>query len=49
MEDIEEEVRRLTANGVGLRNEVMVFQDRKLVFLVGPERVTVELAPWLTH
>ena len=49
VEDIEEEVRRLTANGIDLRNEIMEFHDRKLVFLVGPEGVTVELAQWLTH
>lgn len=36
----------LTANGVRLRNEVMVFQDRKLVFLEGPEGITIELAEW---
>jgi catechol 2,3-dioxygenase-like lactoylglutathione lyase family enzyme len=45
--DIEAEVRRLSANGVHLRNEVMEFHDRKLVFLTGPEGVTVELAQWL--
>jgi hypothetical protein len=31
-----------------LRNEIMQFHDRKLVFLSGPEGVTVELAQWLT-
>jgi catechol 2,3-dioxygenase-like lactoylglutathione lyase family enzyme len=49
VEDIEAEVRRLTASGVELRNEVMEFHDRKLVFLSGPEGVTVELAQWLKH
>ena len=49
VEDIEAEVRRLSANGVQLRNEIMEFHDRKLVFLVGPEGVTVELAQWLRH
>jgi len=47
VEDIEAEVRRLRANGVHLRNEIMEFHDRKLVFLSGPEGVTVELAQWL--
>ena len=49
VEDIEVEVRRLTASGVKLRNAVMEFHDRKLVFRDGPEGVTVELAQWLTH
>jgi catechol 2,3-dioxygenase-like lactoylglutathione lyase family enzyme len=49
VEDIEAEVRRLSANGVELRNEIMEFHDRKLVFLCGPEGVTVELAQWLKH
>jgi len=49
VEDIEAEVRRLTASGIELRNEVMEFHDRKLVFLAGPEGVTVELAQWLKH
>jgi catechol 2,3-dioxygenase-like lactoylglutathione lyase family enzyme len=49
VEDIEAEVRRLSAHGVRLRNEIMEFHDRKLVFLTGPEGVTVELAQWLRH
>lgn len=47
VEDIEAEVRRLSASGIELRNEIMEFHDRKLVFLSGPEGVTVELAQWL--
>lgn len=46
VDDLEAEVRRLVAAGVRLRNEVMEFHDRKLVFLEGPEGVTVELAQW---
>lgn len=46
VDDLEAEVARLTAAGVRLRNEVMTFHDRKLVFLQGPEGVTVELAEW---
>ena len=49
VEDIEAEVRRLRASGVELRNQIMEFHDRKLVFLSGPEGVTVELAQWLTR
>jgi catechol 2,3-dioxygenase-like lactoylglutathione lyase family enzyme len=49
VEDIEAEVRRLSASGIELRNEIMEFHDRKLVFLYGPEGVTIELAQWLKH
>ena len=44
--DLEAEVKRLTGQGVRLRNEVMDFHARKLVFLSGPEGITVELAEW---
>ena len=47
VEDIEAEVRRLSASGIELRNQIMEFHDRKLVFLAGPEGITVELAQWL--
>jgi len=46
VDDLEAEVARLKANGVQLRNEVMDFHNRKLVFLYGPEGITVELAEW---
>jgi len=46
VDDLEAEVARLTAKGVRLRNEVMTFHGRKLVFLSGPEGITVELAQW---
>jgi catechol 2,3-dioxygenase-like lactoylglutathione lyase family enzyme len=46
VEDLDAEVARLKAGGVRLRNEVMEFHDRKLVFLSGPEGITVELAEW---
>lgn len=46
VDDLEAEVARLKAKGVQLRNEVMEFHNRKLVFLSGPEGVTVELAEW---
>ncbi len=38
----------LAEAGVKPRNEPMVFQDRKLVFLNGPSNVVVELAEWLS-
>lgn len=44
--DLDAEVKRLTGQGVHLRNEVMDFHARKLVFLSGPEGITVELAEW---
>jgi len=44
--DLDAEVKRLTSHGVTLRNEVMEFHSRKLVFLSGPEGITVELAEW---
>src|SRR5215471_5560061 len=46
VDDLEAEVARLKANGVQLRNDIMEFHSRKLVFLSGPEGVTVELAEW---
>lgn len=47
VDDLDAEVARLTAAGVTLRNQVMQFHDRKLVFLAGPEGVVVELAQWV--
>jgi catechol 2,3-dioxygenase-like lactoylglutathione lyase family enzyme len=46
VKDLEAEVKRLTSQGVRLRNQVMDFHARKLVFLSGPEGITVELAEW---
>lgn len=47
VDDIEAEVARLTDAGVVFRNEVMEFQNRKLVYFAGPEGITLELAQWL--
>lgn len=44
--DLQSEVERLAAHGVALRTEVLNFHARKLVFLSGPEGITVELAEW---
>ncbi len=44
--DLERELETLTTHGFRARNEVMEFNDRKLVFLAGPEGITVELAQW---
>ena len=47
VDDIESEVERLTSKGVQTRNQIMEFNNRKLIYLSGPEAITVELAQWL--
>ena len=44
--EIDSLIAKVTAAGVRLRNQPMTFHDRKLVFLEGPEGITVELAEW---
>jgi catechol 2,3-dioxygenase-like lactoylglutathione lyase family enzyme len=46
VDNLEAEVAKLTAAGVKLRNQMMDFHDRKLIFVHGPEDVTIELAQW---
>ena len=46
VDDLDALLARLAAAGVRIRNRVMSFHDRRLVFLVGPGGVTVELAEW---
>jgi catechol 2,3-dioxygenase-like lactoylglutathione lyase family enzyme len=46
VDDIEAEVAKLRARGVETRSDVMDFHERKLVFIKGPEGVTVELVQW---
>ena len=46
VEDIEAEVAKLRSNGFKTRNEIMDFHSRKLVFIDGPEGVTIELSQW---
>jgi catechol 2,3-dioxygenase-like lactoylglutathione lyase family enzyme len=46
VDDLEATVARLQEAGVELRNRVMEFHHRRLVFLRGPEGITVELAEW---
>jgi catechol 2,3-dioxygenase-like lactoylglutathione lyase family enzyme len=46
VDDIEAEVAKLRAKGFKTRNEIMDFHSRKLVFIDGPEGVTIELAEW---
>jgi catechol 2,3-dioxygenase-like lactoylglutathione lyase family enzyme len=46
VDDLDAEVARLLDHGVKLRNEILDFHSRKLVFLEGPEGITIELAQW---
>lgn len=46
VDDLDATLARLAAGGVRTRSEIMAFHDRRLVFLVGPSDVTVELAEW---
>ena len=46
VDDIEAEIARLRASGFATRNEVLDFHSRKLVFIEGPEGVTIELSQW---
>ena len=46
VDDIQAEVAKMKANGFATRNEIMDFHSRRLVFLAGPEGVTVELSEW---
>jgi len=46
VDNLDAEIAKLRAAGIELRNNVMDFHDRKLVFLRGPEDVTIELAEW---
>jgi catechol 2,3-dioxygenase-like lactoylglutathione lyase family enzyme len=47
VDDLDVALDRLGAGGVNIRNEVMDFHDRRLVFLMGPGDVTIELAEWV--
>ena len=44
VEDLDGELGRLRAAGIETRNDVLNFHGRKLVFLRGPEGITVELS-----
>ena len=46
VDDLEAEVARLRAHGIAMRNELMDFHSRKLIFVRGPEGITVELSQW---
>ncbi|CAA0126380.1 Uncharacterised protein [Halioglobus japonicus] len=46
VDDLDQQLEAITAGGFKARNKVMDFHDRKLVFLEGPDGITVELAQW---
>lgn len=46
VDDLAAELKNLEAYGIKPRNEIMDFHDRKLVFLSGPEGITIELSQW---
>ena len=46
VDDIDAEVAKLKAHGFKTRNAIMDFHARKLVFIDGPEGVTIELSQW---
>ena len=47
VENLDSEVKRLKEAGVVMKNHPVTFHNRKLVFLVGPEDVTIELVEWV--
>jgi len=49
VDDLQTEVRRLRAAGIEARTDVLDFHGRKLVFLRGPEGITVELSERYTE
>lgn len=46
VDDINSVVTTMRDNGYRTRNDIMQFHSRKLVFLVGPAGVTIELSQW---
>lgn len=46
VDDLDGMVDKLASGGVEVRHELSGFHDRRLVFLTGPEGITVELAQW---
>ncbi len=46
VDDVDAEVRRMREGGFATRSGILDFHARKLVFLEGPEGVTVELSQW---
>tara|TARA_R110002049_G_scaffold296396_4_gene484461 strand:- start:681 stop:1121 length:441 start_codon:yes stop_codon:yes gene_type:complete len=47
VDDLDQQLQAMVTAGFSARNSVMNFHDRKLVFLEGPDGITVELAQWV--
>jgi hypothetical protein len=47
VDDLDTTVARLRDADVRIRNDVLEFHDRRLVFVVGPGDLTIELAEWM--
>ncbi|WP_444923809.1 VOC family protein [Microbulbifer sp. DLAB2-AF] len=47
VDDIDFSVDYLKKNGVHIRGQVIEYLSRKLVYIEGPEYITIELAEWL--
>jgi catechol 2,3-dioxygenase-like lactoylglutathione lyase family enzyme len=47
VDDLDATLADLRSAGVTVRSDVMTFHDRRLVFVLGPDDVTIELAEWL--
>ncbi|BBM01317.1 VOC family protein [Microbulbifer sp. GL-2] len=47
VDDIQKTLNFLTENGIRARGEILEYQKRKLVYIEGPEYITIELAEWL--
>ncbi len=46
VDDIEAAVSTMRAHGYTTRNDILDFHSRKLIFLNGPEGITIELSQW---
>jgi catechol 2,3-dioxygenase-like lactoylglutathione lyase family enzyme len=46
VDDLDAELARLKTNNIEPRTEILNFHDRKLVFITGPEGITIELSQW---
>lgn len=46
VDDIESEVARLSSEGIHFISTILEFNDKKLVYLEGPENITIELGQY---
>ncbi|MCO1334872.1 glyoxalase [Microbulbifer sp. OS29] len=47
VDNMEETLIELRKNGIHTRSDIVEYQKRKLVYIEGPEFITIELAEWL--